>query len=144
MKPLSFFARLEKRIRHKLSHHPVLYALLGGIGVVLFWRGVWHTADALGMIYLAWRSSPLMPDLVPLGDGLISLAAGALLLLSTGLFVSDFIGAEVIATELKEDERRTGSEMKAEEKSIAEMAKELKQATDHLDSHLESMEKKMK
>jgi len=38
-------------------------------------------------------------------DGLISLALGFCLLLSTGLFVADFIGAEVITTDLKGEER---------------------------------------
>ena len=44
-KVLNFFDKLEDKTRAGLSRVPFLYALLGGIGVVLFWRGVWHIAD---------------------------------------------------------------------------------------------------
>lgn len=40
-----FFDSLEDQIRRRLSHWPLSYALICGAGVVLFWRGVWHTAD---------------------------------------------------------------------------------------------------
>ena len=48
-KIVRFFDKLEDKIRGRLSHHPIFYALVGGIGVVLFWRGVWHTADDVGL-----------------------------------------------------------------------------------------------
>ena len=37
--------KLEDHVRGFLSHYPIVYAFVGGIGVVIFWRGVWHTAD---------------------------------------------------------------------------------------------------
>ena len=70
---IKFFDKLEDEVRGKLSRNPFLYALLGGIGVVLFWRGIWHIADDIN-----------------LGSG-ISLIIGSVILLMTGVFVSEFI-----------------------------------------------------
>ena len=44
-KIIKFFDKLEDVIRGHLSRFPILYGMLAGIGIVLFWRGVWHTAD---------------------------------------------------------------------------------------------------
>ena len=44
---VKFFDKLEDKTRAMLSRMPILYAFVGGIGVVLFWRGVWHTTDFL-------------------------------------------------------------------------------------------------
>jgi hypothetical protein len=40
-----FFDKLEDRVRGFLSRKPTLYAIIAGFAIVLFWRGVWHTAD---------------------------------------------------------------------------------------------------
>ena len=42
---IKFFDKIEDKIRGKLSHYPIFYAFIGGVGIVIFWRGVWHTAD---------------------------------------------------------------------------------------------------
>ena len=80
-KIIKFFDKLEDKIRTKLSHWPIIYALVGGVGIVLFWRGVWHTAD-------------LFPFL-----------NGPVLLLLTGLFVSFFIGHYIIFSGLKQEKK---------------------------------------
>ena len=49
---IHFFDKLEDKTRGTLSHYPFLYAFLGGIGVVLFWRGVWHTNDFILLCHL--------------------------------------------------------------------------------------------
>src|SRR5207247_2120588 len=101
---------------------PVLYAAVGGVGVVLFWRGVWHGADFLAQTFFAWRSGSLTIDLADSGDALLSLLAGFVLLLSTGLFVSDFIGAEIIAEGLNGEEKlteKTESEVEMERRRLA-------------------------
>ena len=35
------FDRMEDKLRRHLASHPVIYALIGGVATVLFWRGVW-------------------------------------------------------------------------------------------------------
>jgi hypothetical protein len=42
-----FFDKLEDYVRGILSKYPIPYAFVGGVSIVLFWRGVWHTADML-------------------------------------------------------------------------------------------------
>lgn len=74
--------KLEYHIRVKLGHYPILYAFVGGVGVVLFWRGVWHTADDIGI------------------NSISSLILGSLILLLIGVFVSTFIGAKFIISGL--------------------------------------------
>ena len=39
------FDKMEDHIRARLARHPFVYTFIGGAGVVLFWRGVWHMAD---------------------------------------------------------------------------------------------------
>jgi hypothetical protein len=46
-KNYSFFDKFEDHIRTHLSRYPIVYTIIGGIAIVLFWRGVWHTADIL-------------------------------------------------------------------------------------------------
>src|SRR3989344_1776155 len=65
-------ARMEQKMVVYLSHRPKLYALVGGMGMILFWRGVWHSVDqvhelfSLGLIATSidlvtspWRDGPL-------------------------------------------------------------------------------------
>ncbi len=90
------FDKMEDHIRARLSRHPFIYTFIGGGGVVLFWRGVWHTADILE------RSSPLLGYIFsPLGCIILSVV----LLLSTGLFVSVFIGDSIIMSGIKHDKK---------------------------------------
>lgn len=84
---LRFFSELENKIRAKLSRYPFLYALIGGIGVVLFWRGVWHIADDINL------------------SSSISFVIGIIILIVTGLFVSEFIGKRLIISGLIGEEK---------------------------------------
>lgn len=105
---VSFFDLLEDRIRARLSHHPTLYALIGGVGVVLFWKGVWETAEY-----------------IPALDGVSSIVWGLLLMLPTGLFVSFFIGDNIILSGRKREKKlaeRTESELRAELNAIRNMS----------------------
>ncbi len=87
-----FFDKMEGKIRTKLSKYPILYAFIGGIGIILFWRGVWHGADALNVSSEA------------------SLVLGTLILVATGLFVSEFIGNRLIISGLIGEEKLTERE----------------------------------
>ena len=106
MKILRFFDKLEDKTRAKLSHTPLAYALVGGVGVILFWRGVWHIADSANLGAIA------------------SALIGAIILLITGVFVSTFIGSRLIITGLSGEKKLTEkaeSEIETEESQIKKL-----------------------
>jgi hypothetical protein len=61
----------------------------GGIGMVLFWRGVWHTTDFLTAYFIGESKVVTLHDMT---DGPVSFALGTIILLVTGVYVSAFIG----------------------------------------------------
>lgn len=104
-KILHIFDRLEDMVRGHLSRYPIIYALIGGVGIVLFWRGVWHTADTLPVINNSW----------------VSLIAGSGILLITGIFVSAFVGSRLILTGIRGEKKmteKTKEEIEAEDSEI--------------------------
>ena len=122
---IQFFDKLEKKIRGKLSHYPVVYALIGGIGVILFWRGVWHTADDMSV------------------SSITSAIIGFIILVVTGVFVSAFIGNRLIISglvgEKKLSEKEEG-ELETEEtqlKNLQNTLSRLEKKLDHIDEDLE-------
>lgn len=120
-----FFDKLENKIRGKLSHYPIIYAFIGGIGIVLFWRGVWHTADDMNM------------------GSIISLVIGTAMLLMTGIFVSAFVGSKLIISGLvgeKRLEEKEESELQTEEmrlKSLQSTLKKVEEKLEHIDQEIE-------
>lgn len=123
---VKFFDRLEDKIRGKLSHYPILYAFIGGVGVVLFWRGVWHLADDIS-----------------LNNGL-SLVFGTMILLFTGIFVTEFIGNKLIVSGLvgeKKLEEKEVDEIETEEDQIRNLQNtltRLEKKLDHIDEEVEN------
>ena len=104
--------RATLRIKAWLSHRPVLYALVGGTGVILFWRGIWLTMDYL---MAAIRISPAAHDSIDIVNGLwwdgpLSAVLGALILMCTGAFISSLIGNEIIISGLKAEKSLTEKE----------------------------------
>lgn len=102
-KTIHFFDVLEDKVRGKLSKAPIIYALVGGVGIVLFWRGVWHTADDSGLSSIG------------------SLILGTIVLLISGIFVSSFVGNRLIISGLKGEKKiaeKTEEEIKGEESEI--------------------------
>src|SRR3989339_965457 len=141
-----FFDKLEDKIRGKLSHYPILYALIGGVGIVIFWRGVWHTADFFTEVIFSYQLDGSV-DLgsLPWWDGPLSLLIGSVLLLSTGLFVFDFIGTESIISGLKGEKKlaeKTEEEIKVETGAIKEIKEEVKKILHRLGNIEENLEKK--
>ncbi len=146
MKIIRFLDKLEDKIRSKLSHWPILYAFLGGAGIVLFWRGIWHTADVIAPFFLdptgAWR-----PTIFNLLDGPVTLFISIVLLLPTGLFVSAFIGNETIISGLRGEKRiaeKTEQEVQTETEAIAGIEAEVKKISERvkeIDSHVHKTEK---
>jgi|SRR3989344_3717651 len=133
-----FFDKLEDKVRGSLSHYPIIYALIGGVGVVLFWRGVWHTTDYFMMLSNSAnydQSSINLSDAI-WWDGPVSFLIGTVLLLLTGLFVSDFIGNEIIITGLggeKKLSEKTEKEVKNEARAIVDIKNEVQEISRKLD-----------
>lgn len=72
--------------KETLRHY--LFAAIGVVGIVLFWAGLWDGIGTLG----------------PLHNPLVSLAAGIIILASSGLLLKEF-------DPLKEEERKIHAEM---------------------------------
>jgi hypothetical protein len=118
MKLFKIFDKLEDKIRMSLSHHPRTYALIGSIGIVLLWRGVWMIADDLGL------------------SGLTSAIFGIIILSSIGLFVSFFVGSEIIISGIKEEKRideKTEEEIKKETTSLNHIKSDLEEIKNKID-----------
>jgi membrane-bound ClpP family serine protease len=118
---MQFFDKLEDKIRRKLSHHPVLYAAIGGIGVILFWRGIWHGADDLNM------------------GSIISIIIGSIILLLTGVFVSTFIGSRLIISGLIGEKKLTEKE-KSELETEETQLKNLQSTLNRVEKKISDME----
>ena len=131
---VDFFDKLEDNVREHLSHYPVLYTLIGGVAIVLFWRGVWHTADILEGQggFLGW-----------LFYEPTNLVIMIIILLVTGLFVSYFIGDTILMSGLKGQKKmtdRTERDVKEEEEKIVELrttVKEMKKEVDEIKDFVE-------
>jgi hypothetical protein len=122
--------KTENRLRRMLSRHPKTYAFIVGVGIVLFWRGVWHSADQthefLGHFYTMSYSTSLLSG--PWWDGPLSLLVGILILMVTGGFTASFIGNELILSGLRGEKRlneKTEEEVKSEVIAIADIQDEL-------------------
>lgn len=110
-KLIKFFDKLEDGIRGSLSRRPILYTFIGGVGIVMFWKGVWETAA-----------------LFPVLDGPASMVVGVLVLLLTGLFVSFFIGDQLIITGIKREKKlaeKTEEEVRKESVTLNEIKRQL-------------------
>jgi len=102
-----FFDKLENAVRSRLSKRPILYALLSGIGTVLFFRGVWMTADAFDFL-----------------TGPVTLAISIIILLVTGVFVYHFVGDQIIISGVKRGKKlaeKTEAEIMDETATLGEI-----------------------
>lgn len=122
-KIILFFDKLEDRVRRWLSHNPLLYAFIGGVGVVIFWRGIWYTMDFVMEFYfsvlLANKSIDYMTPIW--WDGPLSIVIGMAMLLPTGIFISSFVGNEIIISGIKGEKKiveKTESEVQSDTESI--------------------------
>lgn len=134
-----FFDKLEDKIRGFLSHCPITYAFLGGIGVVMFWRGAWRTADFVLDNYIyspsAFAPNNSLGTQLVWWDGPLSLTIGTIMLLLIGLFVSNFVGNEIIISGLKGEKRlseKTEQEIKTDTEISFEIMNEMTKANESL------------
>lgn len=112
---VNYFDKLEDKVRMRLSHRSIVYAFIGGIGTVLFWRGVWHTGDILMREggFLGWFFYEP-----------VTIVWTSIILLMTGLLVSVFIGERIIISGLKKEKKvsdKTETEIDKEEDEIRSM-----------------------
>jgi hypothetical protein len=126
---MKIFKLTEIKIQKYLSHYPKIYALIVGIGIVLFWRGVWHSTDHLYATISYFYTDPSM-IVVPtsLWDGFLSLVFGVFILSITGAFTSSFIGNELILSGLRGERRlteRAEADLKDEVSAIGDIKEEL-------------------
>lgn len=120
---------IEERITIYLSHRPKMYAFIVGVGIVLFWRGVWHTTDLFHAYISFFHSNSTIDSFNYVWwDGALSLVVGVGVLHFTGAFTSSFIGNELILSGLRGEKRlnqRTEGEVKHEVKAISDIKEEL-------------------
>jgi hypothetical protein len=120
-KIFKFFDKLEDKIRSKLSHYTIFYALISGITITLFWRGTWETADILAKQGGVWTI---------IFYGPFTVVWTTLILLATGLFVSFFVGDRIILSGVKKEkkiEEKTEDEIDKEEDEIRSVREKIHQ-----------------
>jgi hypothetical protein len=135
-KILNFFDKFEDNVRAHLSHHPILYTLIGGVSIVLFWRGVWHTADILQ------DQGGLLGWLFYEPNNLIIVTV---ILLATGLFVSYFIGDTILISGMKGEKKlaeKTEIELKGEEKELQQIRTTINEMEKSIEEIKEAVVKK--
>jgi hypothetical protein len=93
---MRFFDKLEDKIRAFLSNYPIPYAIIGGVAIVLFWRGVWETADMLMMSH---------PVLGWIFFGPVQIVLSVLILMAIGLMVSAFIGHRILLSGIRREKK---------------------------------------
>lgn len=120
-KVINYFDKLEDKVRAKLSHTSIFYAMIGGACTVIFWRGVWHTADLLKSYGGIWGI---------IFNDQVTIVWAATVLLMTGLFVSNFIGERIIISGLKNEKKvtdKTEVEIDKEEDQIRSIRSKINQ-----------------
>lgn len=124
----NIFLTIESRARKYFEHFPFIHAFLAGVGVILFWRGVWEIADIYSL------------------DPTISIAVGIIILIGIGLFTHTFIGNAIIIKSVKHEiniEKENRKDISEFEKNITKEEITLAHLSDKLDklsekiSHLE-------
>ena len=131
-----FFDKLEDKVRARLSHRSIIYALIGGACTVLFWRGVWHTGDILMEKGGFWGWFLYEP---------VTVIWTSIILLMTGLFVSNFIGERIVISGLKREKKvtdKTENEIQEEESEIKRLEKKLDRVVKDIEDIKNAVSKK--
>lgn len=123
-KILHFLDTFEDTLRAVLSRHTIIYAFIGGTAIVLFWRGVWMVADT-----------------IPFLTGPVSIGLSSIMLLAMGLFVSFFIGDDIIISGLKK-EKKLAEKIASEVKTELDFLKEMKAQIDVIEREVNYLKQK--
>lgn len=112
-----YFDILEDKVRAKLTHFPLIYALIGSITIVSIWRGIWEVSDQLGI------------------PGWTSVVGGIAIAMLCGLFVSFFIGENIIISGINQEKRideKTEKEIKEEDNILREIQRDVREVKEIL------------
>lgn len=118
------YCKFKERRKELIRSHHTLYAFIGGIGVVLFWHGIW---EGLNRIY---QSSTILSWI---GHPAVSVTVGVVLLTLTGLFVFELVGREAIA--LQDNIK----DIQKIEKSVVENVKDVKEDVKDIAKEVENV-----
>ena len=121
-KILAFFDKLEDFVRIELSHSPIIYALVGAVGIILLWKGVWEVAE-------------LIPGL----HGFGSVVMGVIILLLSGLLVSFFIGDSIIMSGFRREKKLVERSEKEILESSKSQTEEILAKLDHLEEDIHKL-----
>ncbi|MCC7436834.1 hypothetical protein IT402_03110, partial [Candidatus Nomurabacteria bacterium] len=121
-----------------------LYAGIVGIGIVLFWRGVWHSVDTIHM-YISHYGNTLTisANSHPWWDGPISFIVGCIVLYLTRAFVSSFVGNELILSGLR-IEKKLAKETKEDLESEVSTISDIKHTLSSISRKMEDLETQIK
>lgn len=86
MKFTKLLLSIEEHARNFFGRIPFIQAFLAGVGVIIFWRGIWEWLDNVEV-------SPLA-----------SVVIGTLILGGVGVFLQTFIGNTIIIKSVKKEE----------------------------------------
>lgn len=131
---LDFFDKLEDKVRKWLSMFPLLYAFIGGTGVIIFWRGIWHSMDYAMEYFTTVNKSGDIGALI-WWDGPLSVFIGLVILITTGIFTSSFIGNEIIISGIKGEKKmvdKTEAEVRNETESMKGIEKQIKMISNRI------------
>jgi len=138
MRLFKLFDNLEDYTREHLAKHPLFYSFLGGIMVVLFWRGVWDTADILANRnnFLHWFFY-----------GPNQVVFSTVLLMLMGLMVSVFVGEKIIISGLRHEKKvedRTEEIVEEEVITLKHIRDEVRSVKAELKEEIDSFKKRAK
>jgi hypothetical protein len=122
MKITKILLTMEESARRYFEKVPFLQAFIAGVGVIIFWRGVWELLDDM-------RVSPTL-----------SIVLGCLLLAGVGVFLQTFIGNTIIIKNVHQEEKTEQKELhkleghvKVEEVTLAELSRKLDALAEKID-----------
>lgn len=122
-KIIKFLDLLEDKARARLSRHPLLYGVVSGVGIVMFYRGVWMVLDEYQIM-----------------TGWVTLVVATTILLLSGVFVYHFVGNSIIISGIKKDKKLT-ERVHGDVKTDAEFIKEILATVKKIEEKIEGLKK---
>lgn len=122
----NIFLQIEHNAREFFEKFPYIQAFLAGVGVVMFWRGVWEIMDQMNL------------------DPILSISIGSLLLGAMGLFLHTFVGNAIIIKHVETDQSldrvtkreifKVEAEVHEEEITLSQLSEILKKLEEKIDN----------
>jgi hypothetical protein len=116
--------RTEEGARKFFEKVPFIHAFLAGVGVIIFWRGVWELFDQIGI-------TPVQ-----------SIIMGVVLLGGIGVFIQTFLGNTIIIKDVAKKEKSETKLIKEVESEVSGEEITLKQLAEKIDRLTKKLEEK--